>query len=46
MRPVDRGGPTGPTRQATPRRGVASLTETAARAPFHQQGRQARRDAR
>ncbi|MGW0770116.1 DUF6380 family protein [Streptomyces sp. NPDC002676] len=46
MGPVDPGGPTGPARQATPCRGVASLSRTTARAPFHQHGRHARKDAR
>ncbi|MEU0336296.1 DUF6380 family protein [Streptomyces sp. NPDC006193] len=34
------------TRQATLRRGVASLTATTGRAPFDQHARHARKDAR
>jgi len=36
----------GDIRQATPCRGVASLTATPGRAPFTQHGRHARKDAR
>ncbi|MFJ7152551.1 DUF6380 family protein [Streptomyces sp. NPDC100445] len=42
---MDLPGPGGRGR-ATPRRGVASLTATAGRAPFDQHVRHARKDAR
>ncbi|MET7285248.1 DUF6380 family protein [Streptomyces sp. NPDC005573] len=46
MNCVDRAGSTGPTREATLRCGVASLTETAGRAPFNQHAPHVRKDAR